>query len=244
MNYLLIDIGNTKIKYALSVKGVVKKSFSIHYKKPLIGSYISKIIRKHETNINKIFVSSLDKRNNTVIKQISTSAKTIFVSSRTKLPIILDYEKSLGSDRICSAVAAFYKFSLQENILVIDMGTATTFNIISKGVFKGGMISPGIKTAAYALFHKTSLPEVNLSRNVSLINKTTKSAIRAGIVLQQSFFIRKAIEEYKIIYNNLFVIATGGGAMALGKELFNANVFEKNLVLEGLNIIAKFNDNF
>lgn len=244
MNYLLIDIGNTKIKYALSIKGVLKKSFSVHYKKPLIGNYISGIISKNKININKIFISSLDKRNNSEIKKITNAANKIFVTSRTKLPFTIDYEKSLGSDRICSAVAAFSKYSMKENILVIDMGTATTFNIISKGVFLGGMISPGIKTAAYALFQKTALPEVNLNRNASIINKTTKSAIRSGIVLQQSFFIRKAIEEYKIIYNNLFVIATGGGAMALGKELFNADVFEKNLVLEGLNIIAKFNENF
>ncbi len=242
MNYLLIDIGNSKIKFTLSKNGKLQKADSITYNKSGLSKFISNILKTYKNKFDKIFLSSLDSKNNSILKSVTKKYNTIFISVKTKMPVKIDYMKTLGSDRICSSVAAFSKYSKHKNILVIDLGTATTFNIISKGVYKGGMISAGIKTAADALLNKTSLPNVVFNGKISLINRTTKNAIKSGIIFQQILFIQKAIEEYKKIYKDLFVVATGGGTEIIGKRLKDADRIELNLVLEGLNQIALYNE--
>lgn len=165
-----------------------------------------------------------------------------FVNTQIPLPIEIDYTHTLGSDRICSAVGAFKKFKGKSNILIIDFGTATTFNILSKNVYKGGMISTGIKTSADALKNNTSLPKVSLIPEVKLINNDTESAIISGLVFQQLLFIQKAIEEYRKLFDELFVVATGGSADLISKHQTGIDKFEPNLVLEGLNHIAIYNE--
>lgn len=164
------------------------------------------------------------------------------VKATSPLPIKIDYAETLGSDRICSAVGAYSKFKDKKSILIIDLGTATTFNIVSDGVFKGGMISTGIRTSAEALMNKTTLPKVILSSKVKLINNDTHNAIISGIVLQQVLFIQKAIEEYKKLYKGLYVVSTGGGAEIIKKHETGIDKYEPNLVLEGLNQIAIYNE--
>lgn len=241
MNYLLIDIGNSRIKCSLSVNGKMCRYFSILYDKRKFLKHFQSILSHYQNQFNELFISSLDKKYNSVIKTLSLNCKINFISSESLLPLKIDYAKTLGSDRICSAVGAFIKFNNRENILVIDSGTATTFNVISDGIYKGGMISAGLKTASEALLNKTTLPKIVLNSKISLVNKSTKSSIISGLVFQHVLFIEKAIELYKNMFKNLFVVMTGGGAEVFGKKIKGVNKIELELVLEGLNYIALHN---
>jgi pantothenate kinase type III len=203
------------------------------------GSYMMNQIA---FNFESVYVSLLDSGAHAKVIFSSPGYTPRFINTQIPLPIEIDYTHTLGSDRICSAVGAYKKFKNKNNILIVDFGTATTFNVVSKGVYKGGMISTGIKTSADALMNKTTLPEVSLIPEVKLINNDTESAIISGIVFQQLLFIQKAIEEYKKLFSDLYVVATGGGIELLKKHETGIDKYEPNLVLEGLNHIAIYNE--
>lgn len=241
MNYLLIDIGNTRIKCSLSVKGRMGRSVSSEYLKHKFKNSFDELIKKYSGLFDELYISTLDRKYKSIIKSKVKNCKVNFVNSKSLLPVKIDYANSLGSDRICSAVGAFKKFPEYNNLLVIDMGTATTFNIVSNGVFRGGMISAGLKTASEGLLKKTTLPNVVLNSKIELLNKTTRNGIISGLVFQQVFFIEKVIEEYKKMFKNLFVVVTGGVSLIIGKKVEGVNKNEPYLVLEGLNQIALYN---
>lgn len=251
MKRLLIDIGNTRIKGCIASDMRLGKVVSkIYDKSDIIKDYTSFFsqfipktkISKSNSTFENIYISLLDRTLHTRISSISSEYETNFINTSTHLPIKLEYTRTLGNDRICSAVGAYMKFKGKKNLLIIDFGTATTFNVVSKGVFKGGMISTGIKTSADALMSKTTLPKVFLSSDVKLINNETEGAIISGIVFQQVLFIQKAIEEYRKLFKDLYVVATGGGLEIIRSHKTGIEKFEPNLVLEGLNHIAIYNE--
>ena len=131
----------------------------------------------------------------------------------------------------------FNKYPKRKKILIIDFGTATTYNLIINGVFEGGMITPGIETSLKSLIANTSLPNVKIESKSKLITYDTKNNIKSGIWFQHFFAIEKIILELKKKHRNLFVVSTGG----LSKLIYNntnlVNRFEKNLVLEGINFV-------
>ncbi len=251
MKRLLIDIGNTRIKGCIAngirLGKIVSKSYE---KKNIVKDYSCFLSQfkpkvkttKSGTSFKTINISLPNRSLYAKILFISGEYITNFINSECALPIKIDYSDTLGSDRICSAVGAYMKFKDKNNLLIIDLGTATTFNILSKGVYKGGMISPGIKTSADALLNRTSLPKVFLSADTSLICKDTEKAIVSGIVFQQVMFIQKAVEEYKKLFKGLYVLATGGGLEIIKQYKTGIDKFEPNLVLEGLNFIAEYNE--
>lgn len=171
------------------------------------------------------------------------ACKTNFVNAATPVPLLIDYEKSLGSDRICSALGAVSKYPGHKNMLVLDFGTATTVNLISNGVYKGGMIAAGLVTSAHSLNARTTLPFAALSLKADIENRKTKNAIASGLILQQVFFAEKTIEAFNKRYKKLFTVCTGGNLVILKKYLLSADAFDNNLVIEGLNTIMKYNEN-
>jgi len=244
MNNLLIDIGNSVIKvgeggsdnpnaklikrFPYSKKSFKKdfvKNFKLNKMKSFDKVGISLLKSKsHE----KIFLSEY------FIK--SASKKPVFIHREMKMPIKIDYSKSLGNDRICNAAAA-YKILKKTNILIIDLGTATTYTLITNGTLIGGLISPGIKTSLDSLTDKTSLPSVRLSYPKKLINNNTLDNITAGVLYQSLFTVERIIMEVRKKYKNLYVIATGGNSQLVFKKTKLINVVDKNLVLKGINII-------
>lgn len=223
-----------------------KSFFSVDYsaflnmlKPPKGGTFLK---NQENIRIESAYISLLDRCSHNEVTSLTHEYIPKFVNTQIPLPIKIDYTNTLGSDRICSAVGAYKKFKKRSNILIIDFGTATTFNVVSKGVYKGGMISTGIKTSADALLTKTTLPKVSLIHKVKLINKDTENAIKSGLVFQQVFFVQKAIEEYKKLFKEMFVVATGGGMETMKKHVKYINKVEPNLVLEGLNHIGIYNE--
>jgi type III pantothenate kinase len=161
---------------------------------------------------------------------------------KTGMPILYDNPREVGADRIVNAVAAYDKYG--GDIIIVDFGTATTFDYISKkGEYIGGCITPGIMIASEALFSKTAkLPRVELSRPKSVIGKDTISSMQAGILFGYASLVDGLIDRIKAEVNsNPKVIATGGLATVIANETKSIDIVDEMLTLEGLRILYKRN---
>lgn len=242
MKKLVIDIGNSRIKFSVIINGKLSKSKFEDYDKT---NFVKKIgpLLSFSVQYNSIGISCANTDHTTYIKNRFKKEENIFlISTDSKLPLKIDYAKTLGTDRICGALGALKKFPKNKNFLVIDFGTATTYNLISNKVFIGGLITPGIKTALKSLIQNTSLPESNLKFKKKFYYKDTLDNISNGVILQSLFFTERIISEYKKEFKNLFVIATGGNAELIFPFTKSINKKEQDLNLEGLSYFLEFDN--
>jgi type III pantothenate kinase len=161
---------------------------------------------------------------------------------KTGMPIFYDNPKEVGADRIVNAVAAYDKY--RQAAIIIDFGTATTFDYISpKGEYMGGCIAPGIMISSEALFERAArLPRVELSKPKSVVTKDTVSAMQAGIIFGYAGLIDGIVERIKAeTKTKPLVIATGGLARLVASETKCIDKIEDMLTLEGLRIIYNLN---
>lgn len=156
------------------------------------------------------------------------------------MPILYDNPDEVGADRIVNAVAAFQEY--QTSLIIIDFGTATTFDAISeKGEYLGGAISPGIMISAEALFIKASkLPRVDIfTPPENVIGRDTANSIKAGIIYGYAGLVDGIVRRMKKEMGlSPKVIATGGLAMIMAQVTETIEAVESNLTLEGLRIIS------
>lgn len=246
---LIIDIGNSSIKAGISKNKLVKYSVKTcfyeknNFKKDFTGFLKSFKKRYKNGEFDSAGISLVDGKLKQDCRRIIKNLfyiEPLFITQDTNLPIKIKYAKTLGSDRICSAVAANSRF-YGKNILLIDFGTATTFNIISGNTFRGGIISPGIKTALNSLISSTALPYPEKIKNYKIISKDTGPAIASGVFLGVKYIVEGIINTLKDRYGNLTVIATGGMSGSIKNLIKGINYFEKNLVSEGIGIILNYN---
>lgn len=168
----------------------------------------------------------------------------IFLDGHVKLPITVNYRTpdTLGKDRIAAVVGANL-LKPNQDILVIDAGTAITYDFInSSGVYLGGNISPGMTTRFRALNQFTSkLPLVQETDEVAPIGFDTQSAIQSGVVRGIIYEMDGYIEEYRKKTPSLLVFLTGGHSIYFERRLKNSIFADINLVLTGLNRILEYN---
>jgi len=161
---------------------------------------------------------------------------------RTGMPIRYDSPQDVGADRIVTAVAAHerHRAGDEGGLIVVDFGTATTFDVVSpKPEYLGGVIAPGIGIAADALFERAAkLPRVDISRPDRVVGRNTVGAIQSGLVYGYIGLVEGLIARIKAeVAWPCRVIATGGFAPLLTKESKVIDVLDDALVLEGLRII-------
>ncbi|MGA9109040.1 MAG: type III pantothenate kinase [Smithella sp.] len=162
---------------------------------------------------------------------------------KTGMPIFYDNPKEVGADRIVNAVAAYEKY--HKECIIVDFGTATTFDYISpKGEYMGGCIAPGIVISSEALFEKASkLPRVEFSKPKMVITKDTVSAMQAGIMYGYAGLVDGIVDRMKAeVKTNPLVIATGGLANIIAPETKTIEKIEEMLTLDGLRIIYDLNN--
>ncbi len=238
---LVIDIGNTRTKFSVFNRGEVLITVPVD---EFLPEHIDLLQNEHP-DLKKAIISS--------VKDYSPKLKAalhhkfnqfIELDSKTPLPITNCYRspETLGKDRIAAAVGGFDLYP-DTNLLIIDAGTAITYDIVNdKQQYLGGNISPGIEMRFKALHQQTGkLPLITPGEFNKLFGTTTEEAIRAGVQNGVIFEVDKAIDTFKEFYKNLKVIITGGNADFFDKKLKNSFFVNFNLIALGLNRILEYN---
>lgn len=241
MNCLLVDIGNSRIKWATT--NCSDEHFEINYS-ITINAFIQEIIALN-TKIEIAIFSSVHYDKKFIETHFSFIKKIFFLDHETSIPIINQYQtpETLGKDRLCNVIAAQHLFK-KKNILVIDCGTCIKLDSIDKnGIYKGGSISPGMNMRYEALHAFTAkLPKLNAKIPDDFIGNNTMNSIHSGVVQGIIHEIEGFIYQYKRHFkNDLTIIITGGDANFLVKHLNNEIFAQNNLVLLALLIILKYN---
>lgn len=173
-----------------------------------------------------------------------TSARVLVVGPGMELGVRIGIEnpREVGADRVVNALAAHRLYG--GAALVVDLGTATTFDAVSAdGVYLGGAIAPGLLTSVEALSRSTArLPSVDLVRPPRALGKDTLSAMQSGIVLGHAAMVegmlRRLLAEME---SGTTVIATGGFCNVMAEEVALIKVVDKNLTLKGLQLMHELN---
>ena len=239
--FLTIDIGNTKAKYAVfNDKNIVETDVF----NPLSDD-LKHLLQRHP-NINKGIISSVGGMVQDCLRQLE-NIKVIVLNSETRLPFALTYkEKSkIGADRL-ALVAAAYNERPHQNSLVIDIGTCITYDILTADDrHLGGPISPGMQLRFKAMHEHTALlPLCEPTRDeLKLICDDTVECLQSGVQLGILHEIKEFIRLYSLKFNDLSVFITGGDNIFLQNTLNNCNFAGSNFMFNGLRLILEFNDN-
>ena len=176
-------------------------------------------------------------------KYLHTEPLIVGPGIKTGLSLRYDNPKEIGADRVVNAVAAREKYHGAASI-VIDFGTATTFDCLSKGgEYLGGIICPGIGISLDALVTKTAkLPKVEIARPPSVIGKTTEQAMQSGILFGYTAMVDGLVNRLSTeMQDTPTIIATGGLSPVIAGESDTIKHHEQNLTLDGLQIIYQKN---
>lgn len=240
---LVIDIGNTTIVFGVYKKDELKGHFRIVTDKEKTsdeyGEIISSLIKnKISAAIISCVVPLLAPVFNQMVRDYF-QVEALFVEGiKTKFTILYDNPKEVGADRIVNAIAAFKLYG--GPVIVVDFGTATTFDVISKnGEYLGGAIAPGIAISIEALWTKTALlPKVEIIKPKTVIGKNTIEGMQAGIFYGFVGQVDKIVMEIKKeLELEPKVVATGGLAELISSESRHIQLVNPLLTLQGLKII-------
>jgi type III pantothenate kinase len=172
----------------------------------------------------------------------NTSPIVIGPGTKTGLPIRYENPREVGADRVVNAVAAFAR--VQTSCIVIDFGTATTFDCISKkGEYLGGAICPGIGISLEALVSRTAkLPRVEIAKPRHAIGRNTVESMQSGILYGYVSLVNGLVKRLSSeMGSDVTTIATGGLAGAISAESDSIDIVDQNLTLEGLKLVYERN---
>ncbi len=251
---LAIDVGNTSIAYGVFDDEDLISTFSIETNKNSTQSEFSTILSKslNEKKINPSQINSsiiscvvpeiMDIISDTIKDLFDTLPVVVSHTSKTNMPILYDDPEEVGADRIVNSVAAYNMF--KSSAVVVDFGTATTFDCISaEGEYLGGSIAPGIKISSDALSVQASkLPKVDIIKPKNVIGKNTIESMQSGIVFGYVSLVDGLIGMIKkSMGTNPVVISTGGLSKLISEDSQMIEYTDEHLSLKGLKILFKLN---
>ena len=244
MHYIIGDIGNTSTRICLFNKSKITRSIIFDTKKIFLKGYIKKIL-------NRLLIKNLEKKIlfscvvpmalNKIKKVLKETNYRVFEIKSFNLKKLIKINikniNQLGSDRIVNSIEG-KKF---KNCLIIDFGTATTFDIVKNGTYEGGVIAPGVKLSIKNLSQSTALlPMFNLKNKQKSYGKNTKDALNAGFIWGYEGLINNIIN--KITKNwkmNYKIILTGGYANLFKKIVKRGSIVDQNITINGVSKVYR-----
>jgi len=236
---VIYDIGNTLSKLAVYDKGV--KLLSLRTREHSCEKLKEKI---SPFRLDKMIICSVRELPEFLYDLMSVDIPFVHIlNNNSKLPFRNEYEtpETLGPDRLASVAGAMLHFPGEE-VLIIDAGTAITFDFLSGEIYKGGNISPGM-TMRFRALHKYTdrLPLESVSEDFSFPGRNTSDSIKAGVIKGIVFEINEYIRTFKKESTKLKVILTGGDSGFLKDKIRYRAAHIPDLVLDGLNNILEYN---
>ncbi len=239
--YLVGDIGNTETKICLfnnKKKLIKRKTFNTNYIKYLNLKKNLKFINLYHKSIKKILFSSVVPDvfvdiKKFLKKKFKLEAKELKQCNLKKILKVDVNMKQVGSDRLANAISAINN---KDNFIILDFGTATTFDVVLKNRYKGGIIAPGVKLSLKTLVDKAKLiPNTKLIKIKNIIGKNTQNAVRSGFYWGYQGLIEniiKLIEKDK--KKNFKIIFTGGLSHLYKNSIKKKIKIDKDLTIKGL----------
>jgi len=254
---LVIDVGNTNMTLGVYDGEKLVATFRMMSKTPRTsdeyGVMITQLLQNRNIDVaqleGSIIASVVPEVMHSliggVVRYINSNPLIVGPGVKTGIKIITEDPRAIGADRIVDAVAAYEKYG--GPILVLDFGTATTYDLVlEKGEFAAGITAPGIRISSEALWtNAAKLPNIEIKKPDSILAQETISSMQAGLMYgqigQTEYIIKKVKEETGI--ENLKVVATGGLGRLIADETDTIDVYDSSLTLDGLRIIYEKNRN-
>lgn len=248
---LVIDVGNTNMTFGVYRGQELVTTFRLTTKQPRTsdeyGISITELLRMNGvskedlegTIIASVVPNVMHALTGAVTRYLDTPPVIVGPGVKTGLKIATENPRQIGSDRIVDAVAAYERYG--GPVLVIDFGTATTYDLVTEdGCFAAGITAPGIRISAKALWGETArLPEVEIKKPKSILAQETVSSMQAGLVYgqigQTEYIVSQVKKESG--YKDLKVVATGGLGRLISEETESIQTYNSTLTLDGLRII-------
>ena len=252
---LVIDVGNTNITFGVYREDKLVTTFRMMSKMTRTsdeyGIAILELLARNEIDKNKIkgvIIASvvpnvMHSLEGAINRYVGKKPLVVGPGVKTGIKIITESPKEIGSDRIVDAVGAYEKYG--GPVLVIDFGTATTYDYLTvNGDFAAGITAPGIRISAKALWEDTAkLPMVEIKKPKSILAQETISSMQAGLVYgqigQTEYIISQVKKETGI--EDMKVVATGGLGRIISEETDDIQIYDPSLTLDGLYFIYKKN---
>ncbi len=251
---LVIDIGNSDVVFGIfkgkSLVGTWRIASDLHKSSDEYGILLCSLLKGREISaeqITGVILSSVVPALTPLFQEMSQryfdrNPMTVSDVLKTGLTIQYKHPKEVGSDRIVNAAAAYHLYG--GPVLIVDLGTATTFCVVSEtGAYLGGAIAPGMALSAEALVQRAAkLPEVALKRPTQVIGSDTVGSMQSGIFFGTVGLINEIVERIHLeIGGKTLVVATGGLAELVAGDCKSISKIRPTLTLEGLMIIYGMN---
>lgn len=248
---LVIDVGNTHMTFGVYDKDKLLATFRLmtrtSHTSDEYGILITQLLRQNgiepKNLTGSIVASVVPAVMHSLLGALAryTQGRSLIVGPgvKTGIRIVTEDPRAIGAGRIADAVAAYEKYG--GPVLVLDFGTATTYDLILEdGRFTAGITAPGIRISSEALWTQTAkLPDIEIKKPKSILAQETISSMQAGLVYgqigQTEYIIQKVREESGL--TNMKVVATGGFGRLIADETKTIDIYDPSLTLDGLRII-------
>ena len=238
---LVVDIGNTRVK--LGVFDKWKLLFDQSVRQDELATTIKALFERYP-QIEHGMMARVANADDRLEKVLNLFCSFQQLTTQTRLPFVNDYDtpETLGVDRIALVAGAHHRFPKQ-NVLVIDAGTAITYDLMtSRGHYLGGSIAPGLQMRYSALnAYTAALPLLEPDEHKGLVGSNTADSIHSGVSYAAACEMDGMINAYRERFPLLTVILTGGDAQFFGKRLKNSIFAHSKILLEGLNFLLEYN---
>ena len=257
---LAIDVGNTNIVLGVFDGAALVRSWRLQTARERTSDELGLLVHAlfdHDkidrSKIQGIVLGSVVPPLTTTMramveKYFGTTALTVEPGLETGMPILYENPAEVGADRIVNGIAAFEQYGRQAGrpLIVVDFGTATTFDAVTvKGEYLGGAICPGVQISADALFQRAArLPRIDVRKPANVIGRTTVGAMESGLFFGYVGMVEGLVRRMdKELGGNALCVATGGLAEVIAPETSLIHHVDADLTLKGLRIVLERNQN-